>query len=163
MRHQGWCISTDAMRSGLSRAALPGRVEVIPGNPIVVLDTAHNPASARALVEALAEFQAPARRTLVLSVSHDKDVLAIVRELAPHFDRFIVTQYQENPRAVSAHSLATIVNEQLAQRGLKTTICVTPPQAWQHVSQTACDGELICITGSFYLVAEMRRLVFAKQ
>ena len=65
----------------------------------VVLDTAHNPASARALVEALAEMPAAVARTLVLSISHDKDVRAIVGELAPHFDRFIVTQYQENPRA----------------------------------------------------------------
>lgn len=151
------------MRLGLSKAKLPGRVEVIPGDPTIVLDTAHNPASARALVEALAELPTPTRRTLVLSVSHDKDVRAIVRELAPHFDRFVVTQYQENPRAVSAQSLATIVNEQLAQRELKATVCDTPRQAWQHVSQTACDGELICITGSFYLVAEMRRLVFAKE
>jgi dihydrofolate synthase / folylpolyglutamate synthase len=156
LRHQSWCISTDAMRSGLSRAALPGRIEVIPGDPTVVLDTAHNPASARALVEALAELPSPTRRTLVLAVSHDKDVRAIIRELVPHFDRFIVTQYQENPRAVAVESLAIIVNEQLAERGLETTICATPAQAWQHVTQTASAGELICITGSFYLAAEMR-------
>ena len=55
--------------------------------------------------------RAPARRTLILSISHDKDVPAIVRELAPHFDRFIVTQYQENPRAVPAEQLAEMIRD----------------------------------------------------
>jgi dihydrofolate synthase/folylpolyglutamate synthase len=161
LRHQGWCISVEAMRMGLSSAVLAGRVEIISGDPTVVLDTAHNPASARALVEALAELPTPARRTLVLSVSHDKDVHAIVRELAPHFDRVIITQYLENPRAVPAESLATFVNYVLAERGLKATVCPTPATAWEHVCQTAAAGELVCITGSFYLAAEMRPLVLA--
>jgi dihydrofolate synthase/folylpolyglutamate synthase len=162
LRHQGWCVSADAIRRGLSTAILPGRVEVIGSNPMVVLDTAHNPASASALVEALAELPTPARRTLVLSVSHDKDVAAIVRELVPHFDRFVVTQYQENPRAVAAKTLAAMVNELLRHRELEAIVCGSPAQAWQHVSQSTVDGELICITGSFYLVAEMRRLVLSK-
>jgi dihydrofolate synthase/folylpolyglutamate synthase len=158
LRHQGWCISADAMRSGLATAVLPGRVEVIAGNPTIVLDTAHNPASARALVEALAELPTPTRRTLVLSISHDKDVRAIVRELVSHFDRFIITQYQDNPRAVPAESLAQIVNEQSAHRGLKSTVCPTPAQAWQHVHDSAIAGERVCVTGSFYLASEMRPL-----
>ena len=109
LRHQGWCMSNDAMRIGLSRARLPGRVEIVFGDPTIVLDTAHNPASARALVETLAELPAVSRRTLILSISHDKDVPAVVREFAIHFDRIIVTQYQENPRAVPARELLQIV------------------------------------------------------
>jgi dihydrofolate synthase/folylpolyglutamate synthase len=159
LKHQGWCISTDAMRTGLSQAALAGRVEVFQGEPTVVLDSAHNPASARALVSALGEMPAPSRRTIVLSISHDKDVRAIVRELAPHFDRFVITQYQDNPRAVSPQRLARIVSENLA--GGSAPICVspTPREAWQFVRETAISQERVCITGSFYLVAEMRRLV----
>ncbi|HJQ81391.1 MAG TPA: folylpolyglutamate synthase/dihydrofolate synthase family protein [Lacipirellulaceae bacterium] len=162
LRHQSWCISTDAMRFGLSRAVLPGRVEVIPGDPTIILDTAHNPASARALIEALAELPTPTRRTLVLAVSHDKDVRAIIRELVPHFDRVIVTQYQDNPRAVPAQSLAETINGLLAGRRVEVTVCDRPAKAWEHVIQTKADGELICITGSFYLAAEMRPLVLAK-
>jgi dihydrofolate synthase / folylpolyglutamate synthase len=159
LKHQGWCISTDAMRTGLSRAALAGRVEVFHGEPTVVLDSAHNPASARALISALEEMPAPSRRTIVLSISHDKDVRAIARELAPHFDRFVLTQYQDNPRAVSPQQLAQIVSENLA--GVSAQICVSPRprEAWQFVRETAIPHECVCITGSFYLVAEMRRLV----
>jgi dihydrofolate synthase/folylpolyglutamate synthase len=159
LRHQGWCISTEAMRLGLGRATLPGRVEVFPGEPEVVLDAAHNPASARALVEALGEMPAASRRTLVLSVSHDKDVRAIVAALAPHFDRFVVTQYQENPRAVSARQLAETIRQVLGQSDHGITICATPSEAWNHVLRTAIRSERVCITGSFYLAAEMRCLV----
>src|SRR6185295_16584466 len=100
LRHQDWCISTDAIRQGLAPAKLPGRVEFFTGPPAVVLDTAHNAASARALVAALEEIAPRGPRTLILAVSHDKDVPAIVRELVPHFDRVIATQYHDNPRAV---------------------------------------------------------------
>lgn len=105
LRHQGWCISSDAMRAGLSRAALPGRVEVRLGDPTVVLDTAHNPASAQALIESLSELPLPTRGTLIVSISYDKDVAAVLRELVPHFQRIIVTQYQKNPRAVPVDQL----------------------------------------------------------
>jgi dihydrofolate synthase/folylpolyglutamate synthase len=163
LRHQGWCISTEAMRMGLERATLPGRVEVFSGEPEVVLDAAHNPASARALVEALAEMPMASRRTLVLSVSHDKDVRAIVAALAPHFDRFVVTQYQENPRAVSASQLAETISQVLGDSVHGITVCSTPQEAWNHVLQTAIRGERVCITGSFYLAAEMRCLVRQSQ
>jgi dihydrofolate synthase/folylpolyglutamate synthase len=95
----------------------------------------------------------------VLSISRDKDVRAILLELAPHFDRFLVTQYQENPRAVSAHTLAEILREVLAGRPGEVTVCPTPALAWRHVRQTLVPGELLCITGSFFLAAEMRPLM----
>jgi dihydrofolate synthase/folylpolyglutamate synthase len=156
LRHQGWCVSADAVRLGMSRAMLPGRVELVSVEPTIVIDTAHNAASAHALVEALAEFQSPARRTVVLSISRDKDVRAVLQELVPHFDRFILTQYQENPRAVSADGLAEILREVLAGRPGEVILCPTPALAWQHVRQTLVQRELLCITGSFYLAAEMR-------
>jgi dihydrofolate synthase/folylpolyglutamate synthase len=159
LRHQGWCVSTEAVRLGMSRATLPGRVELVSVEPTIVIDTAHNAASANALIETLAEFQTPARRTVVLSISRDKDVRAILQELTPHFDRFIVTQYQENPRAVSAHTLAEILREVLAGRPGEVTVCQTPALAWRHVQQTSMPRELLCITGSFFLAAEMRPLM----
>jgi dihydrofolate synthase/folylpolyglutamate synthase len=161
LRHQGWCISNDAIRRGLSQAALPGRVEITPGDPTIVLDAAHNPASARALVETLADLPAHSRRTLILSISHDKDVPAVVRELTPHFDQIIVTQYQENPRAVPAHKLFEIVTR-FATSGRTNVIArAAPKEAWQSAIGSAIPGECICIAGSFYLAAEMRPLIQA--
>ncbi len=163
LRHQGWCISTDAMRTGLVQASLPGRVEILPGAPTVVLDTAHNPASAHALVETLAEMSSALRRTLIVSISHDKDVPAIIHELVPHFRKIIVTQYQENPRAVDVDKLTEVVRSQLAHPATELLSCRTPQQAWDTALQTAAPGDCICITGSFYLAAEMRRIVLKHQ
>jgi len=145
-----------------------------------VLDTAHNPASARALVSALAEFPPSERTTLILSVSSDKDVPAIIRELVPPFQRILVTEYQDNPRAVPADKLATQVAAELAAlaqnlggnnrtevvhrvgRMIGTTeliTCRTPREAWHLATQTAGPRDCICIAGSFFLAAEMRLLV----
>jgi dihydrofolate synthase/folylpolyglutamate synthase len=162
LRHQGWCISNDAIRAGLPRAALAGRVEIIASRPMIVLDTAHNPASARALVETLNDLAGPSRRgrhTLIVSISHDKDVPAIVRELTPHFERVIVTQYQENPRAVPIEELFKLVSNVALESKTEVVSCSTPQAAWQFAVSSAAPGECICIAGSFYLAAEMRPLV----
>jgi dihydrofolate synthase / folylpolyglutamate synthase len=161
LRQQSWCVSSDAMREGLLKAALPGRVELIAGKPNVVVDSAHNPASANALVAALAEFPRLGRRTLILSVSCDKDVPAIVRELAPHFDRFVITQYQDNPRAVPANELAELVRVAVDGKGTAVPVCATPRDAWENARQSAMPDELVCIAGSFYLAAELRPLAIA--
>jgi dihydrofolate synthase/folylpolyglutamate synthase len=168
LRQQGWCISSDAVREGLSRAQLPGRVEVFPGQPTIVLDTAHNPASARALVATLAEMPRRGRRTLILAVSRDKDIEGIVRELAPAFDRIVVTRYQENPRAVPAGDLASVVQAELdrADQGERRTgrveIQATPRDAWESVCRSAEPDELVCVAGSFYLAAELRPVIVSK-
>jgi dihydrofolate synthase / folylpolyglutamate synthase len=169
LRHQGWCISQDAVQEGLARARLPGRVEIFSGQPTVVLDTAHNPASARALARTLDEIPRGGRRTLILAVSHDKDIAGIVRELVPHFDRIVATRYQENPRAVPAGDLAELVQAELVranqelQLAGRVEICATPREAWESVCRSAEPDELVCIAGSFYLAAELRQLVLATQ
>ena len=184
LRHQGWCISTAAIRDGLGNTKMPGRVEVIPGEPLVVLDVAHNPASARALIDALAELPAASRRTLILSISRDKDVRAIAAELSPHFDRIIATQFRENPRAIAADELAEIIRSVLATSDVvdssgsntgiasgivsagkssysprEINVCAIPSDAWKHACITARSGELVCIAGSLFLTAELRPIV----
>ncbi len=128
---------------------------------MIVIDTAHNPASARALINTLAELPAASRRTLILSISHDKDVPAIVRELVPHFDRIIVTQYQDNHRAVPADELLEIVRGEAADDDVDVVVQTTPFDAWQFVSESKTPGERVCIAGSFYLAAEMRPFIQA--
>lgn len=163
LQHQGWRISEAAIRSGLSGLQLPARVEVFPGAPTIIVDTAHNEASAAALVECV-EQHAPHPRVLVLAISRDKEVRPIVRTFVPSFDRFVATQFVENPRAVAIDRLADIVREELERIGrseCSITRCATPTDAWEHVLRSTQPHELVCITGSFFLAAEMRRLVAA--
>jgi dihydrofolate synthase/folylpolyglutamate synthase len=161
LRKQGWSISEESIRLGLASARLPARVEFFPGRPSVVVDTAHNPASARALAETLQEEFPPGRRTLLLSISRDKDVKSIVAALVPHFDRFVVTEFQENPRAVGRTRLGALVRAQLGALGWagEVLVCDTPPRAWEQALASAAEDELVVIAGSFFLAAELRPLV----
>ena len=166
LRRQGWMISTDAMRTGLAEAALPGRIEVISRRPTVVLDVAHNVASVAALVESLQESFAASRRLLAFAASRDKDVPGMLRVLMPRFDRIIVTQFQENPRAVPIEQLMNLCRDELRQLGRAAdgehlASRDTPAAAWGLARKWAAPDELVCITGSFFIAAEMRGLATA--
>jgi dihydrofolate synthase / folylpolyglutamate synthase len=178
LRRQGWLISSDAMRTGLAEAALPGRIEVIARRPTVVLDVAHNVASIAALIDCLRESFAAQERLLVFAASRDKDAQGMLALLLPHFQRVIVTEFQENPRAIPVEQLATWCEElvPLSRReglgeGLPTPLEAAigdqlhirklPVEAWSLAQQLATPDELICITGSFFIAAELRGLVAA--
>ncbi|MCC6494398.1 MAG: bifunctional folylpolyglutamate synthase/dihydrofolate synthase [Pirellulales bacterium] len=163
LRRQGWFISTDAMRIGLAAAALPGRIEVISRRPTVVLDVSHNVASADALAECLGESFAAAERVLVFAASRDKDVPGMLRALLPRFERVIVTQYQENPRATPVDQLLRWCRAELMRLGRPAgadvlAACSLPADAWQLACDWAESRRLICITGSFFIAAELRPL-----
>ncbi len=83
LRRQGWSISSEAIHDGLAELQLPARVEILSRNPTVVLDVAHNVASAEALVEVLNTSFEAGTRILILATSKDKDVPGIVRVLRP--------------------------------------------------------------------------------
>src|SRR5262249_53093024 len=85
LRAQGWHLPNAAVAAGLREVAWPARLEVMGRRPLVVLDCAHNDASARALVDTLITSFPPARRLLVFASSSDKDVAGMFRILAPHF------------------------------------------------------------------------------
>ena len=166
LRRQGWLISTDAMRAGLAEATLPGRIEVTGRRPTIVLDVAHNVASVAALVDSLLESFAAQNRTLVFAASKDKDAPGMLCVLLPHFQRVIVTEFQENPRAVPVEQIMTWCREELNRVGrpadaASLQACRLPAEAWALARRAAAADELICITGSFFIAAELRALATA--
>ncbi len=170
LRLQGWSISDEAMHQGLTELALPARMEVTSRRPTVVLDVAHNVASAQALIQSLTASFDCHRRVLVLAVSRDKDVRGMLQVLLPHFGVLIATQYQDNPRAVPACRLAELASEQrtLADAHVATASVAAeiheqplPADAWQLAQQIAGLDQLICITGSFFIAAELRPILLA--
>lgn len=166
LRRQGWLISTDAMRSGLAEATLPGRIEVVGRRPTVVLDVAHNVASVEALVESLGESFAATERVLVFAASKDKDALGMLRLLLPHFQRVIVTEFQENPRAIPAEQIRAWCHEERGRSGDPSgdgdlRCCPLPADAWRLAIEWTRPDQLLCITGSFFIAAELRQLARA--
>ncbi len=164
LRKQGWRISSDAICQTFTQLTLPGRIELVRRRPAVVLDVAHNVAAVEALVEVLANSFSCSQRVLVLAATRDKDVRGIVRVLVPHFQRVIVTQYQDNPRAVATDKLGKIVRAEIAAQGLGergVVECPATGEAWRIARQGVRADQLICITGSFFVVAELRSMLRA--
>ena len=165
LRRQGWHIRNDDIRKGLATARLPARIEQIGNEPTVILDTAHNSASVQALTDTLEEYFQPARRHLLFAVSQDKDVREIVSILAPCFDQFIATQYRQNLRVLPAKRLAAIVTEELQRIGheeIPVQAFDHPVTAWEYLLEKVAPDELVAITGSFFIAAEMRMLLLGQ-
>ncbi len=168
LQGRGWAIHDTAIRRGLARVEWPGRLEILRRTPLLVVDCAHNVASAQAVVQALAEsFPQPSptsmnpargstgRRWLLLAVSNDKDVAGIVRVLAPHFHAVVVTRYSANNRAVATDELVA----HFANHGHAALACESVSEAWEELHRQAGPDDLICATGSHFLVGELRALI----
>jgi dihydrofolate synthase/folylpolyglutamate synthase len=159
LRRRGWNVSEEAIRRGLAGLCWPARVEVAARRPTVVLDAAHNAASVEALVETLGESFSARRRLLVFAATADKDLRGMIAPLLAHFDEIVFTRYLSNPRAVPAEELATVA---LELSGRQYPVCPHPASAWEAMHQLATPADLICVTGSFFIAAEMRRQLAAR-
>jgi dihydrofolate synthase/folylpolyglutamate synthase len=161
----GWNISPQAIRQGLASARVPARIEVVAEQPTVIVDVAHNVASIEALLAVLAARFTARRRWLVFASSRDKDTAGMLARLLPQFDEVILTQYVENPRAVEPEQLRALAQQALpldaAKAGAGLYVAATPSAAWAQVLARAGREDLVCITGSFFLAAELRPLVLA--
>ncbi|MDX1948493.1 MAG: folylpolyglutamate synthase/dihydrofolate synthase family protein [Pirellulaceae bacterium] len=162
LNEQGWGIEVSAIRQGIAGARCPARAEVVAQRPTVLLDVAHNVASVAALVELLREQFPSRRRVLVFASSRDKDTAGMLRLLWPEFDAVVLTRYVNNPRAVELddlQALATATSATATSAPATIQLAANPTTAWQEARQLAGPNDLVCITGSFFLAAELRPLV----
>ncbi len=148
-------ISPKAMHKGLHHVNWPGRLEVIQRHPYIVLDAAHNAASAQRLREALCNLFPHRRLFLVLGASVDKDVEGIFQALLPITDHLVLTQAM-HPRAYTPDKLAELARP----FGANTEItCLAQVQeALDYAAEQTAPEDLICITGSIFVVGEVRDL-----
>jgi dihydrofolate synthase / folylpolyglutamate synthase len=146
---KGYHISTENILRGLARVEFPGRLQIIGRNPLIVLDGGHNPGAAHNLKEALTGYFKPQKSILVIGISGDKDMAGIIKELAPVFQTVIATR-ADSPRAAKPEAIAA----EFAQYGLETLISQDVGQALSMARGLAKEKDLICITGSLYVVGE---------
>ena len=160
LKAQGVSIPQGAIRQGMRGTRLPARIEVVRNRPLLILDVAHNVASIEALVETLRPLDIRGQRVLLFSATREKDVEGMLRRLLPVFDEVILTRYLKNPRSRSPSELAAIAERILAQdESLKTPkigIFDDPAEALTRSLAMQSDEDLLCVTGSFFLAAEIR-------
>lgn len=165
LREQGWEVDEAAVRNGLARVDVPARTEVVQQRPTVMIDAAHNVASAQALIEVIREMcprGKTRRRILVFAASQDKDVPAILGPLLAEFDAVILTRFLNNPRAACPDDLRRTAERLLAAGSVPPCELLTSGDstaAWQLARTMATEDDLICATGSFFLASELRALI----
>lgn len=149
--HHGLAVNEGHIRRGLARASWPGRLEIMHYAPMVVIDGAHNLDGARSLSRSLKELFSYRHLFLVLGMLADKEREKVVAELVPLAERVIVTR-PNNPRAGDWQSLALMVRS----LGIQAETVPEIPVALQLALNIAGPSDLICVTGSLYMVAEAR-------
>ena len=77
----------------------------------------------------------------------------MLRLIAGKFDEVILTQYRSNPRALPVEALSDIARASGIGR---FAVCPDPVAAWELARKETGDDDLICVTGSFFLAAEVR-------
>lgn len=156
----------NAMRAGMAGVVCPLRIEVMSTEPLVILDAAHNGASIAALLDVIRSVPAK-QRWLIFGTSKDKHLGDMLAEFAQPtsdsqalFDHIIVTEYQNNPRALETNKLAASAGKAL---GDIVTTAKTPQAAIEHVLERASRDDLVVVTGSFFLSGEVREHLIEQQ
>ena len=151
MREQGnISIDDETIRNALARVYCPARIEVVGGNPLIILDYAHTVDSMKFLRESLLGNFTFQKLILVLGFSQDKDLDNILKEIVTVGDSIIVTR-SKNPRAAPPEDLSQRI-ERLC--GKQSKITDNTQDAVTAAKQMASKEDLICITGSAYVAGE---------
>jgi len=156
LAEEGLAVDRSAVVRGFDGLRWPARVEVVGEDPWVVVDGAHNVASAEALADCLRTCFPPCPRTLVFGTTRDKDLRGQLSALLPGTRRVVATRYVENPRAVPPAEVAQAVRD---LGGPVPVVTEGPAEALDAARRVTPRAGLICVTGSLFLAAETRALL----
>ena len=147
-------VNAQAIRTGLALVELPGRFQVVPGQPALVLDVAHNPQAVAALALNLDAMGFFPRTHAVFGAMRDKDIPGLLAKLAPLVDVWHCCTLP-TARAATAEELAASVREASAGRsGLPVAVHThaSPAEGLRAAAAAAEAADRIVVFGSFYTV-----------
>ena len=148
----GFEIDNDKTVSGLAKVKLSGRMEMICEDPRVLIDGAHNAASIRALMHAIGQSIPYDSMIVIFGCNDDKDVAGMLQELQFGADKVIFTR---------SNSLKAMSPDELAEKyiAISGKMCQTAPalgEALRLAKNAVGKEDLVCITGSFYLIGQAK-------
>ena len=148
LTEKGFNITADSIVRGMAKVTWEGRLQVLSRRPLVVVDGAHNTDSIRKLKQALRQYFHFDRAILIFGMSLDKDLAGIVSELVGFFDEVIVT------RSIHPRAMATgLIVAEFARQGVRAEETDDISIALPLALDLAEDRDLICVTGSLFVVA----------
>ena len=154
---RGLPVGEEAVRQGLSSVSWEGRLEIAETNPFLLLDGAHNPAAAEAVVRYVRQFRQShrdARVILVLGMMRDKDRDGFIGTLLPEADEVVLTE----PNIARAASVSDL-SSSLGHRAGSAHCAPVPADALACARRLAAPCDLICVTGSLMLVGDVKALL----
>ena len=143
-------VSMQDVRRGLIEVELPGRFQVLPGRPTVILDVAHNPQAVTELVSNLSELGFSEKTIAVVGMLVDKDIAGSLAPLAGKVDVWLIAGL-DVPRGAQANVLAGIVAD--GKLGGSVECFQSPALAFASAAKQANENDRILAFGSFYIVA----------
>ena len=150
LKQEGYTIPKTSIYAGFKNVHWHGRIQRIMSSPLVVLDGAHSAVSMEALCLTLRESFRYTRAIFIVSLMKDKNLKAIGDIVSKTADAVIATQVSENPRVMAAEAIQDAWSGMCEQ----ITICPNPEKAIAGALASASPTDLICITGSLYLVGQ---------
>jgi dihydrofolate synthase / folylpolyglutamate synthase len=151
LQSRGFRISRDDITDGIASTVWPGRLEKLQSNPDIYLDGAHNPSAARELAAFLEQNFAGRRIWLIYAALRDKAVDEVAGVLFPRAEEVIFTA-PRTFRAISAAQLAEIAGHHAPQ----FSVIRDAERALDHALAKAAPNDAIFITGSLYLIGQLR-------
>jgi dihydrofolate synthase / folylpolyglutamate synthase len=151
LRERGFRISDEDIAEGVAGTVWPGRIEKLQSHPDVYLDGAHNPSAARELATFWEENFAGRKIYLLYGALRDKAVDEVAGLLFPFAAEVIFTE-PRTARAISAAQLAEIAAHHAGQ----SSVIADAEQALDYGLSKATSGDAVFITGSLYLVGQLR-------
>jgi dihydrofolate synthase/folylpolyglutamate synthase len=146
-------LSSEVVEAGLGRVAVPGRLEVLGHQPLVMVDAAHNPAGAAALGQSLEEgFDVTGPMVAVIGMLIGRDPAALLRPLAQAGISVVLSVEPDTPRALDRVEIAKVA----AELGLEAHALATLDEALALARERAGLDGLVLATGSLYVVGPAR-------
>ena len=152
LKSVGYRIDVDKAADGLHRTTLAGRMEMVCEDPRIMIDGAHNAASIRALIHAIGQNIPYDSMVVIFGCNADKDVPGMLTELQYGADKVIFTR-SSSPKAVSPQDLGDMYTE-ICGKMYQTASSLG--EALQLAQSAVGREDLICITGSFYLIGQAK-------
>ena len=151
LKERGLNIEEKHLRKGLETVSWEGRLETVSSHPTVVLDCAHNEESVRNMTIELRKNFKFSRCFIIFGLMQDKNIDEVIKILSQLGDHFFLVPVNP-PRGEAPDKLA----EKLKIYNKPSRIFETFSNAFQAVKQIASQNDLICITGSIFLVAKAK-------
>jgi dihydrofolate synthase / folylpolyglutamate synthase len=148
----GFKIDDSKAIEGLKDVRMPGRMEIIHDDPRILIDAAHNAASIKALIAAIGQHIPYDSMVVIFGCGQDKDIRGMLEQLQYGADKAIFTR-SNSPKAVFPQELADMYTE-ICGKMCQTAMSLT--EALRIASSATSREDLICVTGSFYLVGQAK-------